>query len=128
MTRPLALVFYENLLTGNQVMNRLDELGYRVSPVHDLSLLPNQAAQEKPIVLLLEMGAMLERVCAAIRGLRAGPATVHLPVLAYMGELDATLAARASEAAEDAGANVVAQQPGLMAQIEELLDQALRVD
>jgi hypothetical protein len=31
VTRPLAIVFYEKLLPGTQVVNRLTDLGYRVT-------------------------------------------------------------------------------------------------
>src|SRR5438445_9362650 len=37
MTTPLALVFYENLLPGSQLVNRLQDLGYRVQTIGDRS-------------------------------------------------------------------------------------------
>ena len=128
MTRPLALVFYESLLTGNQLMNRLDELGYRVVAVHDLALLPAQAAREKPLVVLLELGAMADRVCAATRSLGASEATAHVPVIAYVAAGDAVLAERNAEGARRAGARLVAMSANVVVQLDDLLDQALHVD
>ena len=33
MTQPLALVFYEKLMPGSQLVNRLQDLNYRVQAV-----------------------------------------------------------------------------------------------
>ncbi len=35
MTQPLALVFYEKLMPGSQLVNRLQDLNYRVQAVND---------------------------------------------------------------------------------------------
>ena len=37
MTRPLALVFYEKFMPGSQLVNRLQDLNYRVRVVNDLA-------------------------------------------------------------------------------------------
>ncbi len=39
MTEPLALVLYERLLPGSQVVNRLQDLRYRVQTVAEARLL-----------------------------------------------------------------------------------------
>ena len=50
MSSPLALIFYESLLIGNQLMNRLQDLGYRVVVLSDLTKLTEQAAETRPLV------------------------------------------------------------------------------
>src|SRR2546423_14440364 len=39
MTQPLALVFYESLMPGSQVVNRLQDLKYRVQTINDPAML-----------------------------------------------------------------------------------------
>lgn len=128
MTRPLALVFYENLLTGSQLMNRLNELGYRAAIVHNLATLPAQAVEDRPLAVLMELGAMADRVCAVTRSLRADQTTSHIPVITYLGALDPDLAKRTAENARTAGARVVAMGSNVVSQLDELLEQALRLD
>ena len=128
MTKPLALIFYENLLTGNQLLNRLSDLDYRTLAVTDLGKLIEQAATEKPLVLIVELGALAERVCGTIRSLRAAPATRHIPILAYVQPKDRKEDAKLTEHAQTAGANLVVGEPLLLPHLAQLLDQALRLD
>ena len=39
MTKPLALVFYERLMPGSQLVNGLQDLGYRVLAITEAALL-----------------------------------------------------------------------------------------
>ncbi len=128
MTKPLALVFYESLLTGNQLINRLGDLEYRTQTVGDIGQLPSLAARELPLVVLVEVGALAERVLAAIRSLRAESATSHIPVVAYLNTRDHKEEPRLTETARAAGATVVVAEGALLAHVEVVLDQALRVD
>ena len=47
MTEPLALVVYEKLLPGSQIVNRLQDLNYRVQTISDPALLAECAEQGK---------------------------------------------------------------------------------
>ena len=53
MTKPLALVFYEKLLPGQQLLNRLQDLGYRVQAVTDATTLAERVEQQKPMLTIL---------------------------------------------------------------------------
>jgi len=128
MTRPLALIFYEGLLAGNQLINRLDALEYRTQSVSDLGQLHELAARERPLVVLLELGALADRVCAAIRSLRAGPLTDHIPVVAFVATSDPEAAARVTAQAQSAGARVVVGETALLAHLPAILEQALQVE
>lgn len=124
MTQPLALLFYYNLLPGTQLVNRMQDLGYRVQIVSDPSKLVAQALQEKPIVVVADLSAQRNDLFSAIRELRDAAATQHIPVLAYARQADDAVQA----AARTAGANLVALEDGLLAQLPQLLDQVLAVD
>jgi CheY-like chemotaxis protein len=124
MSRPLALVCYEKLLPGSQLLNRLQDLGYRVQAVTDAGTLAACAEQEKPLLVLADLESSRTRVCDAIIELRRNPATQHLPVVAFAREEAAGL----QEAARAAGATLVVNEAGLLSQLRQLLDQALQVE
>ncbi|MBE7501261.1 MAG: hypothetical protein HS113_13340 [Verrucomicrobiales bacterium] len=128
MTKALALIFYENLLTGNQLLNRMSDLDYRTLVVTDLATFQEQAAQETPLVVLLELGALTDRVATIIRGLRAAPETQHIPIVAYTGLPQPKQAAQATTQAQNAGATLVVSEGALLGHLDQVLEQALRVD
>lgn len=124
MTKPLALLCYEKLLPGSQLVNRLQDLGYRVQTVHRAAELAATAAEAGPLVVIVDLSARQGDPCAAIAALRKDRATSHLPVIAFAGERHQKLQA----AARTAGATLVATESGLLLHLEPLLDQALHVD
>jgi CheY-like chemotaxis protein len=123
MTKPLALVFYERLLPGTQLVNRLQDLGYRVQTVQPAATLVTVAAQEKPLVVFADLQAARENVCEAIAKLKQNPATQHLPVVAFADEKREDL----QEAARAVGA-IAAADPLVVSHLAQLLDQALQLD
>jgi CheY-like chemotaxis protein len=124
MTTPLALVFYENLLPGSQLVNRLQDLGYRVQTIDDPKTLVLQAVQEKPLIVVADLAAAQSDVCAVIRELKRNPETKHIPILAFSDMKDEQL----PTAATTAGATIVAGSGAILDQLSELLEQALRVE
>lgn len=128
MTKPLALIFYENLLTGNQLLNRLSDLDYRTQAVSDLARFTEQAGRDLPLVAILELGAMSERVCATIRGLRANAATAHIPVVGYVTSKENPEEATLTAAAQAAGANLVVGESALLSHLGQVLEQALHLE
>jgi CheY-like chemotaxis protein len=124
MTKPLALLVYEQLLPGSQLVNRLQDLGYRVQALNDLQLLVTQARQEKPLLALVDLAFRNADACAAIHHLRNASETAHVPVIAFCdpSELELQKAARA------AGATLIAASDGILEQLPALLDQALQID
>ncbi len=123
MTKPAALIHYESLLAGNQLVNRLQDLGYRVVVVADVMSLVQRAEEEKPMVFVASLGSAASRVSEAVRALKLNKATAHIPILAFAKETDRTLA----EAARKAGATLVAGEAGILTQLPQLLDQVLEV-
>jgi CheY-like chemotaxis protein len=123
MTSPLALVVYENLLPGSQLANRLQDMGYRVQAITDPGSVLAQAEAEKPLVVLMDLDSKTADICDLIKRLKENPATGHLPVLAYADQKSKDL----QQAAIAAGATLVAIDTALLAQLPQLLEQALEV-
>jgi chemosensory pili system protein ChpA (sensor histidine kinase/response regulator) len=123
MTEPLALVVYEKLLPGTQLVNRLQDLGYRVQSVGDASLLGETAEQAGPLVVFADLESTRHNLLEIIKRLRQKPATAHLPVIAFGPEDREGL----QEAARAAGVTLLASEAALMDHLPELLQQALQV-
>lgn len=123
MTQPLALVCYEKLLPGSQLVNRLQDLGYRVQVLTGLSDLIEEARRARPMVAVLDLVWRETDPCTAIAGLRGHAETAHIPVVAFVDPRQRQL----QEAAVSAGATLVASESGLLAQLPQLLEQALEV-
>ena len=123
MTGPLALIYYEKLIPGQQLVNRLHDLGYRVHVVTDLKLLIEQVEQKKPMVLVTELPAG-KTVQDSISAVKENTSTSHVAVLAYAENMNPTL----QETARAAGVNLVAREEGLLEQLPQLLEQVLQVD
>jgi CheY-like chemotaxis protein len=124
MTTPLAIVYYENLLPGSKLVNRLQDLGYRVQPILNSSALAQEVAQQKPLVLVMELANSENDVLGVIKAIRSEPSTSHVPVLAYAS----ASAAKLQAAARHAGATLVADEAGLVAQLPQMLEHVLSVD
>jgi CheY-like chemotaxis protein len=124
MTQPLALVLYEKLLPGTQLVNRLQDLKYRVQTVTDPNTLVACARQEKPMLVLADLVSTRNTVCGAIGDLRKNPDTQHIPVIAFAPEEEAAL----QTAAREAGAALVATETAVLNHLRQFLEQALRVE
>ena len=124
MMQPLALVVYEKLLPGSQLVNRLQDLNYRVQAISDASKVVECAEQSTPMLVLADLESTRNNVCTALARLRQNAATQHLPVIAFGGEAEATL----REAAQKAGATLVVTETAILSHLPQLLEQALRVE
>jgi len=121
--QPLALVFYEKLLPGSQLVNRLQDLSYRVQTVHDPALLLAAVRREMPMLLLADLAARAD-LTRVIAELKADPATAHIPVIAFAEEKALTHLA----AAQQAGAALAVSETALMSYLPQLLNQALHIE
>jgi CheY-like chemotaxis protein len=123
MTRPLALVFYEKLLPGSQLVNRLQDLNYRVQTINDLTALLHSAQTDGPMLVVLDLESKQGDVCNVIATLKADATTQHVPIIAFAGEQAAELQA----AAQKAGATLVVGEATIANYLPQLLNQALQV-
>ncbi|MGD0743660.1 MAG: hypothetical protein ABSA45_00760 [Verrucomicrobiota bacterium] len=124
MTQPLALVFYEKLMPGSQLVNRLQDLNYRVQAVNDLASFQRCAQSEGPMLVFADLESKAGDVCLAITALKSNATTQHVPVVAFASERAGELQA----AAQKAGAKLVVSETALLDHLPELLNQALQVE
>jgi len=124
MTQPLALILYERLLPGSQLVNRLQDLNYRVQTITDPGKLVESAEQFKPLLVLADLGSPGNNVCAAIGRLKQNLATSHLPIIAF----GADNLAEVQAAALAAGATLVVGETAALNHLREFLDQALQLE
>ncbi len=124
VTRPLAIVFYEKLLPGTQVVNRLTDLGYRVTATQAAVDVPRLVREHRPMVVIADLALRDGDFCGIIGQLRASPDLAHVPVLGYCDPKNRRLV----EAAIEAGAQLVAAEQGIPDQLPQLLDHVLSLE
>ena len=124
MMQPLALVVYEKLLPGSQLVNRLQDLNYRVQVIPDAEKLPEVAENTTPMLVLADLDATRENVTPAIARLHQHPATKHIPVIAFAEREEPTL----FQEAQAAGATLVVTDAAVLNYLPQLLEQALRLE
>jgi len=124
MTQPLALVLYEKLLPGSQLVNRLQDLKYRVQTIAEAARLVECAEQAKPMLVLADLESSRKDVCPAIARLKQNEATQHLPVIAFGGENAAELHAEAKAA----GVTLIVSEAAILNHLPQMLEQALQLE
>jgi len=121
MTQPLALLLYEKLLPGTQLVNRLQDLGWRVHTIHDETTLTNIAAEQKPLVVFADLVSTRQNVANGIRALRQRAETQHIPVIAFTAEQDQAVFDKAIQA----GSTLVVSDTAVLQHLSQFIDQAL---
>lgn len=124
MTQPLALILYEKLLPGSQLVNRLQDLNYRVQHVPKAAGLVETALASKPMLVLADLEPSPKDVCSALAKLKQNPATQHLPIIGFSSNPDDALQKEASAA----GATLVVSDTAVLNHLPECLDQALQIE
>ena len=124
VTKPLAVVFYERLLPGSRVSNRLADLGWRVSEAKAASDIVHLVRTERALVVVAELELRSGDLCPVIAELKASPETEHVPVLGYSNPNNRRL----SDAALAAGARLVVAEAGVCDQLPQLLEHVLAVE
>jgi CheY-like chemotaxis protein len=123
MMQPLAIVFYERLMPGSQIVNRLQDLNYRVQAVNNAAILAATVKREMPLLLVADCSAQGD-VRTAIEKIKADTATAHLPIIAFGPDHEPELLA----AAQQAGASFTIGDSGVAAHLSQLVDRALHVE
>jgi len=123
MTKPLALVYYENLMPGSQLVNKLQDMNYRVQTAGNGAAFQALARDEKPMLAVVDLAGG-QAVCGAIAALKKDGATGHIPVIAFAGGG----AVRWMESAQKAGAEVVVTEAAISNHLPEMLDRALHLE
>ena|SRR5688572_32739550 len=124
MPEPLALLLYEKLIPGGQLVNQLQDRGYRVQTLSDPNSLLSAAETHKPMLALIDLAANAEQVCSEIARLKSNGSTSHIPVIAMAPGANEEL----HERARSAGAKLVVSDSAILAHLDQFLDQALQLD
>lgn len=122
VTQPLALVLYEDLMPGSQLINRLQDLNYRVQPLSDPAQLGESAKQGGPMLVFADLAG--KDVCSAVAKLKQERETAHIPIIAFADDRAEQLQA----AARQAGANLVVTDGAVLAHLPQLIEQALHTE
>lgn len=123
-TSPLALVLYEELMPGTQLVNRLQDLRYRVQAVSDPAKLVEFAQAEGTMLVFADLIFAGKDIGAVIAQLRRNPATTHIPVIAFADEAAESVQA----AARAAGATLVVTDAAILTHLAQFIEQALQVE
>jgi PleD family two-component response regulator len=124
MTQPLALVVYERLLPGTQLINRLQDMNYRVLAITDPATLLTCAQQEKPMVVLADLVSTKNNVCSAIEKLKQTAETQHIPIVAIAPDEADDL----QKSARAAGVALVVSETAVLNHLPQFLEQALQIE
>ena len=124
MTLPLAIVFYEDLMPGSQLVNRLQDLQYRVQAVTDPGELVAGAGSAGPMLILVDLISTRADLCALIKQLRSSPITAHVPVIAFADDAEEAL----QGAARAAGATLVVADSAILTHLTQFIERALQVE
>jgi CheY-like chemotaxis protein len=110
-------------MPGTQLVNRLQDLRYRVQVV-EAAELQSVAASAGAMLIVADLVAKRADMCGIIRQLRLSPATAHLPVIAFADEIETELL----DAGKAAGATLVASDAAIGIHLHQLIEQALQVE
>ncbi len=124
MSQPLVLLLYERLLPCGQLINRLQDSGYRVQSLSDPASLVEQAAREKPLLVIADLEPRREQAAEAISRLRGDSQTSHIPVIAVAPGENAAL----HEAGNNAGASLVVSDSAILVHLPHFIERALEID
>jgi CheY-like chemotaxis protein len=124
VTTPLAIVFYEDLMPGSQLVNRLQDLQYRVQVVTDPGELVAVAGSAGPMLILADLVSTRADICALIQQLRRNPVTAHVPVIAFADDAEEAL----QGSARAAGATVVVADSAILTHLVQFIERALLVE
>ncbi len=124
MISPLAILLYEDLMPGSQLVNRLQDLKYRVQVATTPDELLAGAASAGPMLILMDLVSKRADICDLIKQLRATPATAHLPIIAFADETEVKLQSSATEV----GATLVVTDAAIIPHLNQFIQQALQVE
>lgn len=124
MTKPLALLAYERMLPGSQLLVKLGDMGYRTEHLNDLGRMIRAAEELKPLVIVIDLEWRTRDPFLSINSLSQNRQTAHVPIIAF-ADMDSE---ERLEKALNMGASLVTGSDGVLPQLPRLLDQALELD
>jgi CheY-like chemotaxis protein len=122
MTKPLALVLYERLMPGSQLVNKLQDLGYRTETLNNPKSLVEHAEKSKPLLLLADLEPPSAKVSDALSRLKENSSTSHIPIIAFCADSAADLPNLAK------AATLVVTDTAIVNHLPQFVQQALQFD
>jgi CheY-like chemotaxis protein len=123
MLQPLAIVFFERLMPGSQLVNRLQDLHYRVLVLNEADRLVATVQREAPLLLFVDLATPGD-ICGTIAKLKSTPDTAHVPVIGFAPDDAPGLLGPA----QSAGAILTVSETAVISHLNQLIDQALHVE
>ena len=111
-------------MPGSQLVNGLQDLGYRVLAITEAALLIETAKRERPMLAFVDLVTNRANICSIIKDMKANEETGHIPVVGFAKQGDQRLHNEATKS----GATLVASDDALLPQLPHLLEHALQVD
>lgn len=111
-------------MPGTQLVNRLEDLRYRVQVVSSTEELLSVAATAGPMLIFVDLVSKRADICELIRKLRAAETTVHIPLIGFADEAEQALQAAATQA----GATLVVTDAAIILHLKQFIDRALQVE
>jgi len=118
------MLLYQKLLPGTQLVNRLQDLRYRVQTIGDPAELAESAMKFKPMVVLIDLGGPNPELLREVRRLREREETQHLPVIGFGG----TSSEAAKKTALEAGVTLLVSESAILSHLSQCLTKALELD
>lgn len=121
--QPLAIVFFDRIMPGSQLVNRLQDLGYRVLSLNNPAQLAATVQREMPLLAIVDMETRGD-ITNAIERIKGNETTRHVPVIAFAPDQKTDLMALAQKA----GATLTVGETALASHLPSLLEQALHIE
>src|SRR5262245_55177657 len=109
-------------MPGSQLVNRLQDLQYRVQSLSDPNQLVEIAQKEGPMLVFADLSG--NDICSVIARLKQKRETSHIPIIAFADETADQLQA----AARQGGSALVVTDAAVLAHLPQLIEQALHAD
>lgn len=109
-------------MPGSQLVNRLQDLGYRTETVNDPKSLVEHAEKIKPMLVVADLEPAKADVSRALLRLKENSATSHVPIIAFCADNSADLPNIAK------AANLVVTDSAIVSHLPEFIQQALQFD
>ena len=110
-------------MPGSQLVNRLQDLNYRVLALDNAARLAATVQREMPLLVFADLAAKGD-VIAAIKKIKADEGISHVPIIAFAPDDSPELLATGQES----GASLAVTESALTGHLPQILEQALHVD
>lgn len=110
-------------MPGSQLVNRLQDMNYRVLAADNAETLATSVKLETPLLVFIDLKAPGD-ILSIISQIKADQSTAHVPIIAFAPDAELPL----TEAAKNSGANFAVADSAVANHLPQLIDQALLVE